>query len=374
MKKIIVYCLLFLFSTFGFSQYQRLSDNAKISVLTCGSGSELYSIYGHTAIRIRDENTNLDVVYNYGTFDFSTENFYLKFIKGDLQYFISSSSFNDFMTEYIYEKRDVKEQELVLSAQKKQELFDELTTSLFSDSRFYTYKFIDKNCTTMVLDKVNGIFGKTLIFKNNKELASYRSVLYPYLKDHFFENLGINIMFGHKTDLAAERLFLPIELLEGMNNARFENKPIAKPIVILNPKRANENSFVWWNSIYFFYFISLSLIFITSMRFKMIYFNIIGILGIFLIWVGFYSLHHEVTQNYNILLFNPILILLNICFYFRLKKASIVLIFLNSICLFSYLVILINKPHFMMMLPFIIISAYYLKSFLPTKKLLTSVK
>jgi hypothetical protein len=226
----------------------------------------------------------------------------------------------------------------------------------------------------MVLDKVNGIFGKTLIFKNNKELTSYRSVLYPYLKDHFFENLGINIMFGHKTDLAAERLFLPIELLEGLNIARFQNKPIAKPTVILNPKRANESSFVWWNSIYFFYFISLSLIFITSIRFKMIYFNLIGLLGIFLIWVGFYSLHHEVTQNYNILLFNPILILLNICYYFRLKKASIVLIFLKSICLFSYLVLLINKPHFMMMLPFIIISAYYLKSFLPKKPLLTSVE
>ncbi len=374
MKKIIVYCLLFLFSTFGFSQYQRLSDNAKISVLTCGSGSELYSIYGHTAIRIRDTNTNLDVVYNYGTFDFSTENFYFKFIKGDLQYFISSSSFNDFMTEYIYEKREVKEQELVLSTQNKQELFDELTTSLFSDSKFYTYKFIEKNCTIMVLDKVNGIFGKTLIFKNNKELTSYRSVLYPYLKDHFFENLGINIMFGHKTDLAAERLFLPIELLQGLNNARFDNKPIAKPIFILNPKRANESSFVWWNSIYFFYFISLSLIFITSMRFKMIYLSVIGILGIFLIWVGFYSLHHEVTQNYNILLFNPILILLNICYYFRLKKISIVLIFLNSICIFCYLVLLINKPHFMMMLPFIIISSYYLKCFLPKKKLLTSVE
>ena len=49
-----------------------LSDKAEISVLTCSPGKELYSLFGHTAIRVHDPEQDLDVVFNYGTFDFDT--------------------------------------------------------------------------------------------------------------------------------------------------------------------------------------------------------------------------------------------------------------------------------------------------------------
>ena len=74
------------FSFIGYSQGIKLSENAQISVITCGSGNEMYSIFGHTAIRVKDNLSNLDVVFNYGMFDFNTPNFYVKFLKGDLLY------------------------------------------------------------------------------------------------------------------------------------------------------------------------------------------------------------------------------------------------------------------------------------------------
>ena len=77
MFKKLLLLLLLIFSGTSFSQNINLTDNAKVSIFTCGRGNELYTTFGHTAIRIKDEASNLDVVYNYGAFDFNTDNFYL---------------------------------------------------------------------------------------------------------------------------------------------------------------------------------------------------------------------------------------------------------------------------------------------------------
>jgi len=93
--------LFFLLSiNLSFSQNMVLSKNARVSVITCETGNESYSLFGHTAIRIADPDNHLDQVYNYGAFDFATPNFVLKFIKGDLQYFIIAHDFSDFMNQF----------------------------------------------------------------------------------------------------------------------------------------------------------------------------------------------------------------------------------------------------------------------------------
>ena len=115
MKTKLLYFFFLLFTTITFSQNIQLSDSAKVSVFTCGRGEELYSTFGHTAIRIKDPENQLDFVYNYGAFDFREGNFYLKFIKGDLQYFMNVSSYDEFIYEYQYDNREVIEQTLDLS-------------------------------------------------------------------------------------------------------------------------------------------------------------------------------------------------------------------------------------------------------------------
>ena len=76
------------------------SSRLRISLLTCTPGEELYSIFGHSAIRVIDSNSVADIVYNYGTFNFDDEGFYLKFIRGKLMYYISAAYFSDFKFEY----------------------------------------------------------------------------------------------------------------------------------------------------------------------------------------------------------------------------------------------------------------------------------
>ncbi|HRA73765.1 MAG TPA: DUF4105 domain-containing protein, partial [Flavobacterium sp.] len=199
LKKIFLF--LFLIGTLSsFGQNIILSENARASVITCDTGNESYSLFGHTAIRITDSENNLDVVYNYGAFDFRTPNFVAKFAKGDLQYFAVANTFSDFMGQYTYEQRSVFEQELILPLAYKQKLFDNLTAVLASSESYYTYKFIDKNCTSMVVDILNKTLESKVITKDFDTDKTYRSILFPYFDNFFYEKLGTSIIFGTKVD------------------------------------------------------------------------------------------------------------------------------------------------------------------------------
>ena len=116
--------LLFLFPLFCITAVaQTDSSHLRISLLTCSPGPELYSTFGHTAIRVTDSTRGIDMVYNYGTFDDRDPNFYVKFTKGIMVYALSNYSYQDFLQEYAYEKRYVIEQELSLNGGEKQKLY-----------------------------------------------------------------------------------------------------------------------------------------------------------------------------------------------------------------------------------------------------------
>lgn len=354
-KKLLSFSLL-LISFIAFSQNPPLSPEAQVSIFTCDRGEELYSTFGHTALRIQDPNNALDVVYNYGYFDFRTENFYFKFVKGDLQYFMKVTSYDDFVFEYKLERREVIEQTLNLPLAKKQELFDALNHSLNSDEKTYTYKFIDRNCTSMVVDKINGLFGTKKIQKVDDKSISYRTVLYPYFENYFWYKLGINIVFGAKTDKNAEKLFLPIEFLHSLDKATIDGKPLVSKKETVVEGVHTDHQFSFFNSIYLICVVLLVLILINKMPLFKGYLFVCGILGLFLCLIGLYSQHEELLWNYNALLFNPLFLLIPFVKNNFSKKLNIILLVL----LLIYCIIIITKAHLMIMLPFIITNLYIL--------------
>lgn len=354
-KKFLSFSIL-LYSCIAFSQSPPLSPEAQVSIFTCDRGEELYSTFGHTALRIQDPNNALDVVYNYGYFDFRTENFYFKFVKGDLKYFMNVTFYDDFVFEYKLDRRQVIEQTLNLPLAKKQELFDALNKSLLSDEKSYTYKFIDRNCTSMVVNKINGLFGVEKIQKVDDKSKSYRTLLYPYFENYFWYKLGINIVFGAKTDQNAEKLFLPIELLHSLDKATIDGKPLVskKETVVNGVSVLPEFSF--FNSIYLICLVLLILVIINKQFLFKGYLFVCGILGLFLCLVGFYSQHEELLFNYNALLFNPLFLLIPFLKDNFLKKLNTTLLVL----LLIYWIIIVTKAHLMIMLPFIIANLYIL--------------
>ena len=157
MKRLLLltFSLLLLSSAHAQQLELRLDSTAYAAVLTCGPGDDFYTTFGHSAIRICDSASGLDIVYNYGTFDFNTSNFYWKFACGNLQYCLSRTSFSHFMQEYIHEGRAVCQQRLKLSNQELNNLFVALENNYLPQFRYYTYDFFRDNCATRVRDMVN---------------------------------------------------------------------------------------------------------------------------------------------------------------------------------------------------------------------------
>jgi hypothetical protein len=352
-KKIILFIAIILSATTNFAQSITLSQDARVSILTCGTGNESYSLFGHTAIRIADPKNYIDVVYNYGAFDFNTPNFVLKFIKGDLQYFAVAHSFTDFMNEYNYEKRAVYEQELNINLALKQELFTNLNSSLSSGEGHYTYKFIDKNCTSMVVDIVNKTLKGNVIVKHGDTNLTYRSILYPYFDNHFYEKLGTSIIFGKKVDQQGSQIFLPFELLKSLKATKYQNNPLAKDSITL--LAFNETTlFSWWNNAYSYILFLLFVVLINRKKITQVYLLLIAFVGVFFVFAGFYSDHQELAYNYNILLFNPLLLFLLLFNYRDKMKWTYNLAVINLICLVVYFALIINKAHLLIVLPLLL--------------------
>lgn len=358
-KKIVLFILLLSTTSYSFGQSIELSKNTQVSVITCGTGNESYSLFGHTAIRVRDTINGIDVVYNYGAFDFNTPNFVMKFIKGDLQYFAVAHSYPDFINQYQYERRSVYEQELNMPFPLKQKLFDNLNTSLASGESHYTYKFIDKNCTSMVVDIINKTLDTIAIVKNTDTDITYRTILYPYFDNHFYEKLGTSIIFGKKVDGLGKQLFLPFELQKSLKNISFQNQPLAQENKTIL-EFENEAPGSWWNNSYTYILFLGFIVLINKKSIDLFYLILIAIIGLFFSFVGFYSSHLELGYNYNILLFNPTLLGLLYFYWTKNKKGIYNLALFNILSLGIYFFVVINKVHLLLVLPLIITNAIVL--------------
>ena len=120
MRKIIHRILLItILANYHISTSAQDSSRLRISLLTCTPGEELYSTFGHSAFRVIDSNSVTDIVYNYGTFNFDDEGFYIKFTRGRLLYYVSAWNFTDFKYDYQSTNRGITEQVLNLTERKK---------------------------------------------------------------------------------------------------------------------------------------------------------------------------------------------------------------------------------------------------------------
>ncbi|OQP62110.1 hypothetical protein A3860_29615 [Niastella vici] len=208
-------------------------SHLRISLLTCSPGAELYSTFGHTAIRVTDSTRGIDMVYNYGTFDDRDPNFYAKFTKGIMVYALSNYSFSDFLREYQYEKRGVIEQNLALSGDEKLHLYAALQENAQEQNRFYNYYFHSDNCTTRARDVIAQKAGAAVVFKNilPQKTPTYRNLIHTYLdkNNQYWSKLGIDILLGSTFDKKVtndEAMFLPDYLMKGFDSATANGHPL----------------------------------------------------------------------------------------------------------------------------------------------------
>lgn len=227
-------------------QAQTLSDSARISLFTCAPGKELYARYGHTAIRVLDPQNELDVTLNYGIFNFATEHFYWKFVKGETWYELGATGTSWFRREYDFYQRPVYEQTLHLTPKQRQDLWDALVENYKPENRYYLYNFVFDNCATrpyyLIKNVLNDSIHSTYIGWQGK---TYRQFIRHYTDVHSWENAGINLLFGPRADQPMDneaRLFLPEELMYYIHEATLsdgtalvENEQIAPFVIARTP-------------------------------------------------------------------------------------------------------------------------------------------
>lgn len=344
---LMICCFSFITAT---AQPKILSEKAEISVLTCGTANEMHTLFGHTALRIKDVDQNFDVVYNWGMFDFRTPNFLSKFVKGDLLYYLDVDTFNDFLFNYTVDNREVVEQVLNLSSTEKSKIWTEINRQLKGNDRYYTYGFIRNNCTTKVVDVINKAVERPLSADFPSNNHSYRYILNEGLDHHYFEKLGINLLFGYSTNKKADLMFLPVKLKDGITF----NKNILKSEQIIN-KVDNISGRSSLNSIYTLWVIVvIALLGIFNKKCRLIYFFITAVFSLFLLGVSVYSNHAELEFNALILFFNPLFF---IGLLLKNKKILIFAIFLTviSLVLMGLQLILIAAPLIVLNLGYIMV-------------------
>jgi hypothetical protein len=310
-----------------------LSERAEISVITCGPGEmEAFTAYGHSAMRVIDPIHNIDRVYNYGTFDFSTPNFYGKFATGRLNYMLGVSSYDRFMNEYIREGRWVKEQILALEPQEKQAVFAFLETNYLPQNRFYRYDFFYDNCATKIIEVLERVLPNPILYDTTQmEEITFREMIRRYQAPFKWTDFGVDIALGSVIDQPMkfnDFFFLPDYVYQGLAGAQYNGRNLVKHTQDLNKQKCPfglELTFTPGLFIGILFFIST---FITlndyrgkkiSRWFDFIVFSLSGLVGILILWLWFGTLHTATDKNFNLLWANPLMLPLAIII---LTKAS----------------------------------------------------
>jgi len=315
MRKLCLLPILLLFGIFTSSQLIA-QDSTKgalqISILTCAPGEDVYTAWGHTAIRIIDSAKQTDVVYNFGTFDFNTPNFLVEFVKGNLNYFLSADNFQNFILEYQYYGRSIKEQVLILTDAEKINWQNALLKNLEGNNRYYLYNFITDNCTTRVKD---GFYQFATSQIPPSTIKSYRThvVEAPYQQGIPWIGLGIDVLLGAVSDKAPSAIqagFLPDLLFDQLaaqpgHIASTQNYDFTKT----TPTKPTDP---------IYYIIGLILVYLFVGKWNArwavmaakfldtILLFIFGLGGLLLVYMSLFSKHTACHDNFNIVWIHPL--------------------------------------------------------------------
>ncbi|QXP61702.1 DUF4105 domain-containing protein [Olleya sp. HaHaR_3_96] len=317
MIKALQFFFLFTMAT-GFSQSLPLSQDATVSVITIGPGSNLNDAFGHNAIRVKSRFS--DITYDFGRYDFDAPGFYLNFARGKLNYLQGKSNYNHFIAIYRNENRTIKEQQLQLTTAEKQNLYDYLETNYKNNQGAYLYDFFYDNCATKIRDAIETTLAGNLIYNlpDHYKEQTFRQLIDANLNWNTWGSFGIDIALGSIIDRTAtprEQLFLPEYVNQNFETATLKDssqKLVVNSKTIYTKKGDNENktSSFLTSPLLVMILVGGFIIFITFKDFKnkvrskwldLALFITTGVIGVLLFLLWFATDHTGTAYNYNVL-------------------------------------------------------------------------
>ena len=334
-KKFLIFKITFLiifFPFWAFSNSLNLSENiesTEISVLTCDPGTQIYSLFGHSALRIKNPVNGHDLVVNWGLFEFSESQFQFgyDFAKGRLKYYMGIQLMSNFMIEYRRAKRGVREQVLNLGDQEKYQIIQLLEENYKPENRKYKYEFFYDNCSSRLRDIIKKVFKENINFyqspKSNK--FTFRETIHNYLESFPWLKLGIDLVLGKKIDVLVineNLMFLPLNVEQIFDQSLVENNGAKKNLIkskntlVESFENKNELSNI---GIYSWILLGITLVLIVFKLEKALGFwsslnlFIVGLLGIILVFMWIGTDHNATKMNFNLLWASPFHFILIYC-------------------------------------------------------------
>ena len=227
---LVLFCI---FSAISAQAQQNLRteyyDSVEVSLLTCSPHEEVYSLYGHSAIRWHDlhqegPHAGEDIAFNWGIFNFDKPYFVARFVFGLTDYELGTIPYRAFCAYYAHWGSSVTEQVLNLTNEEKLNIRDALANNLLPENRIYRYNFFYDNCSTRPRDIVEKcVNGKIEYAQRNDYTPSYREMVSYCTRNHPWATFGNDMLLGVKADWKTDirqQEFLPENLLYDFDRAQ----------------------------------------------------------------------------------------------------------------------------------------------------------
>lgn len=193
-------------------------DSVQISLLTCQPHEEVYSLYGHTAIRYYDKTRNMDLAINYGMFSFKKPFFILRFVFGLTDYEMGIEPFDAFCAQYAGYGSGVYEQVLHLTREEKSRIANAINENYKPENRVYRYNYFYDNCTTRTRDMLLDHLTRRLDVRiKDLKWESYRDLVHQCCRRTPWVKFGNDMLLGLQADFPIDykqKQFLPENLKE----------------------------------------------------------------------------------------------------------------------------------------------------------------
>ncbi len=318
-----------------FNVSSQTTPEVEIFLITCAPGTETYSIYGHSALRIIIPGEESDLAYNWGVFDFATPNFAWKFAKGRLEYMLGVYPFKRFLEDYFYEERSVYQQKINLEPHEINALFTLLRENLKPENIKYRYDFFYDDCSTRIRDLLEKAIGDILLYPPEvmKDIPTFREKVGEYQRPYPWLQLGIDLLMGTPGDKKAsyrDRMFLPIDLQDGLSEAVVNRNGkmiplLQNPVTVLQFDPPEIKHVFFATPLFIFSILLIAIILfssavrsITPNRITdLVIFPIYSILALMMIFFNFFTGHQQMKWNLNIIWLNPFILMCLISIIFK---------------------------------------------------------
>lgn len=209
-------------------------DSLRVSVLTCTPGDKVYSLYGHTALRVENFTRDFDLVFNYGVFDFTKPHFTWHFVLGECDYMVMPLPWDVFVKDYERRGSGIYAQILNLSAEEANRLQAFLIVNSQPENREYRYNYLYNNCTTKVRDVIEQTVNGEIIYPALAAGETYRQLLHHLTENYPWSQEGSDFLIGTDVDKPLsdrESMFLPLHLMSYLDGATLRGEDGTRPLV-----------------------------------------------------------------------------------------------------------------------------------------------